>query len=81
MWGTYQRHYGPQGDPLILVAQGTSRDLNPTLPQAAVDRALERDEAVAKAEYHPRHLILSTPLLCRPAMAHASIRRAAAPIR
>jgi hypothetical protein len=51
MWTTYQRHYGPQGDPLILVAQGASRDLNPTLPQSVVDRALEQDEAVAKAEY------------------------------
>jgi hypothetical protein len=51
LWTTYQRHHGAQGDPLILVAQGASRDLNPTLPQSVVDRALEQDEAVAKAEY------------------------------
>jgi hypothetical protein len=51
MYATHQRHFGPHGDPLILVAHGTSRDLNPTLPQSVVDRALERDEAVAKAEY------------------------------
>jgi hypothetical protein len=51
LWTTYQKHYGAHGDPLILVAQGASRDLNPTLPQAVVDRALEQDEAVAKAEY------------------------------
>jgi hypothetical protein len=51
LWTTYQRHYGPQGDPLILVAQAASRDTNPSLPQSVVDRALEQDEAVAKSEY------------------------------
>jgi hypothetical protein len=33
------------------VAQGTSRDFNPSLPQSVVDRALERDRAAASAEY------------------------------
>jgi hypothetical protein len=42
---------GLAADPLILVAQGASRDLNPSLPQSVVDRALELDEAVARAEY------------------------------
>ena len=51
LWETYRRHYGPDGDPLILVAQGTSRDFNPSLPQSVVDRALERDHASASAEY------------------------------
>lgn len=51
LFETYKRHYGPDGDPLILVAQGTSRDFNPSLPQSVVDRALERDRAAASAEY------------------------------
>ena len=51
LWETHRRHYGPDGDPLILVAQGTSRDFNPSLPQSVVDRALERDHAAASAEY------------------------------
>lgn len=51
LWETYRRHYGPDGDPLVLVAQGTSRDFNPSLPQSVVDRALERDHAAASAEY------------------------------
>ena len=51
LWSTYKRHYGPDGDPLILVAQGASRDFNPSLPQAVVDRALERDHAAASAEF------------------------------
>ena len=51
VWNLFRRHHGPEGDPLILVAQGASRDFNPTLPQAVVDRALERDRAAASAEY------------------------------
>jgi hypothetical protein len=51
LWETHRRHYNPEGDPLILVAQGTSRAFNPTLPQSVVDRALERDRAAASAEY------------------------------
>jgi len=33
------------------VAKGASRDFNPSLPQATVDRALKRDHAKASAEY------------------------------
>jgi hypothetical protein len=51
LWNTHRRHYGPDGDALILVAQGTSREFNPSLPQAVVDRAMERDRAAASAEY------------------------------
>jgi hypothetical protein len=51
VWNAYRRHHGPQGDPLLLVAQGASRDLNPSLPQSVVDRALERDPVSAQAEY------------------------------
>jgi hypothetical protein len=51
LWETFKRHYGADGDPRILVAQGASRDLNPSLPQTVVDRAMERDVASASAEY------------------------------
>ena len=51
LWETYKRHYGADGDPRILVAQGASRDFNPSLPQTVVDRAMERDVASASAEY------------------------------
>jgi hypothetical protein len=51
LWRAYDRHFGPKGDPLILVAQGSSRSFNPTLPQSVVDRALDRDEAAARAEF------------------------------
>ena len=48
---TYSRHFGVAGDPMILVAQGSSRDFNPSLPQWVIDRAMERDPASASAEY------------------------------
>ena len=51
LFEAHRRHYGPEGDLRILVAQGTSRDFNPSLPQAVVDRALERDHAAASAEF------------------------------
>ena len=48
---TWKRHFGEKGDKRILVAQGASRELNPSLPQTIIDRALERDPASAAAEY------------------------------
>ena len=51
LWDVFKRHYGANGDPLILVAHGASRTLNPSLPQRVVDRALEKDRARATAEY------------------------------
>jgi hypothetical protein len=45
------KNYGPDGDPRILVAQGASRDFNPSLPQKVVDAALARDPAAAASEY------------------------------
>jgi hypothetical protein len=51
LWRVFQRHYGAAGDPLIMVAKGSSREFNATLPQSVVDRAYERDPAAASAEY------------------------------
>ena len=48
---TYKKHYGPEGDPSILVARGATRDFNPELPQSIIDKAMERDPAAAAAEY------------------------------
>jgi hypothetical protein len=51
LWDVFKRHFGADGDKLILVAQGASRDFNPSLPQSVVDRAMDRDAAHASAEY------------------------------
>lgn len=45
------REHNADGDKLILVARGSSRTFNPSLPQRVVDRALQRDPAAARAEY------------------------------
>jgi hypothetical protein len=51
LWDLYSRHFGPDGDPAILVAQGSTRTFNPTLKESVVTRAMERDAASAAAEY------------------------------
>ena len=43
-------HYGPDGSPSVLVAKGSTRDFNQTIPQAEIDRELERDRARNTAE-------------------------------
>jgi len=44
-------NYFGKDDPDTLVVLGTSRDFNPTLPQADIDRELARDRPRASAEY------------------------------
>jgi hypothetical protein len=51
LWDLYRRHYGPAGDDAILVAKAPSRTMNNTLRRSVVDRAMERDESSARAEY------------------------------
>jgi hypothetical protein len=51
LWNTTKRDFGPNGDPLILVAKAPSRAMNSTLSQKFVDRQYERDAASARAEY------------------------------
>jgi hypothetical protein len=51
LYSLWKKHYGPEGDPKIIVSQATSRQMNPTLSQATVDRAMERDPADARAEW------------------------------
>jgi hypothetical protein len=50
LWRAYQKHYGKEGDP-VLVWQASSKRMNPTLDQALIDAALERDPAKYAAEY------------------------------
>jgi hypothetical protein len=51
LWRVYKHHFGANGDPAIVVAQGSTRDFNSTLPQSVVDRAYERDPISASAEW------------------------------
>jgi hypothetical protein len=51
LFDSYRKHYGPDGSADILVAYGTSRDINPSLPQAEIDREIEADPTRNRAEY------------------------------
>jgi hypothetical protein len=51
LYGTFKRHFGSTGHPLILVAKAPSRTMNPSLSQRVVDRAYEEDPEAASAEY------------------------------
>jgi hypothetical protein len=50
LWETFKKHYGPNGSPSVLVAQATTRDLNPTVEQEEIDRLIEKDPARNRAE-------------------------------
>lgn len=50
-WKTFQKHFGPNGNPAILVANGPTLLFNPSIKQGVVDRAYEDDPAVAASEW------------------------------
>lgn len=47
----YSKYFGPNGPDDIVVFQATTREMNPTIPQSVVDKAIERDPDLASAEY------------------------------
>lgn len=49
LWDKWRRHYGKSGD--VLIVQGASRDLNPSLPAQVVEDALRDDPEAARAEW------------------------------
>lgn len=51
LYDAYKQYYGAAGPSDILVGFGTSRDMNPLLSQAEIDRELERDPLRNRAEY------------------------------
>ena len=51
MWGVYTKHFGANGNPAILVANGPTKLFNPTIKQGVIDRAYEEDPQVAGAEW------------------------------
>jgi hypothetical protein len=54
LYSTFKRHYGPGGDPLILVAKAPSRTMNPSLSQRVIDRAVEADPEAGERRVHGR---------------------------
>ncbi len=52
LWGMYQRHYGADGNPSILVAQAASQTMNPSVDMDWIARQFEDDPIGADAEYN-----------------------------
>jgi hypothetical protein len=50
LWDAFRRYFG-KDDTGLLVWKAATRTMNPTVPQAVIDRATERDAASAAAEY------------------------------
>jgi len=45
------KHHGPLGDERIIVAKGSTRLFNETVPQSVIDKAMERDPQSASSEW------------------------------
>ena len=50
LFEAYRRHHGQDGDP-VLLWHAPTRVMNPSVPQAMIDAATERDPSHARAEY------------------------------
>jgi hypothetical protein len=50
LWEAYRRHYGQDGDP-VLVWQADTASMNPRVDAQVIADAYEQDEAAARAEY------------------------------
>jgi hypothetical protein len=50
LWEVYDRYFGKDDAP-VLIWRGTSVEMNPTIPQAEIDREYEKDPASAAAEF------------------------------
>jgi hypothetical protein len=51
LYNYYKKYFGPNGPDDIVVAFGTSRDMNPSLSEEEIARAIERDPVANRAEY------------------------------
>jgi len=49
LWKAYNRYYGKDGD--VLVWKASSMEMNSTIPESVINRAMEEDEAAARAEW------------------------------
>jgi hypothetical protein len=47
----YRRFYGPDGDPAIIVAKGSTKDFNPKFRDSVIDRAYQQDPTAAATEF------------------------------
>jgi hypothetical protein len=51
LFDSFKKYFGPSGPSDIVVAYGTSRDMNPSLSEAEIEHELEKDPVRNRAEY------------------------------
>jgi hypothetical protein len=51
LFSSFKKYFGPSGPSDVLVAFGTSRDMNPSLSEAEIAREIEKDPVRNRAEY------------------------------
>jgi hypothetical protein len=51
VWRTYEKHFGRNESASVLVVNGATSIMNPTISQAVIDSAYEDDPVAAAAEY------------------------------
>jgi hypothetical protein len=51
VYDLFKRFYAPDADPRIIVAKGSTKELNPRIRDSVIDRAYEQDPIGAAAEY------------------------------
>jgi hypothetical protein len=52
LWNTYRRHFGPDGNPKVLVAQASSQTMNPSVDMDWIAEQFDEDPVAAEAEYN-----------------------------
>jgi hypothetical protein len=52
LWNNYRRHFGPDGNPKVLVAQAASQVMNPSVDMDWIAEQFEEDPAWSEAEYN-----------------------------
>jgi hypothetical protein len=62
LYVAWKRDYGPNGDPLILVAQAATLTMNSVLNPRVVQRAFERDPSSAISEYGDTNVFFRSDL-------------------
>jgi hypothetical protein len=50
LWAAYRKHFAKDGDP-VLVWQGTTLEMHPSVNKELIDEAYTEDESAARAEY------------------------------
>ena len=69
LYNSFKKYFGPSGPSDVLVAFGTSRDMNPSLSEAEIAREIEKDPVRNRAEYSQRmarrRFGLHRPRACR----------------